>query len=110
MRAERTDCGPEAVCNRNAVGFPGGMCTETCDALSPSSACGAIAVLDPFNACVARGEPFLDCLAHSVRPAGLRACDAAVPCRDDYVCARVPGGGACIPPYFLFQLRVDGHP
>jgi hypothetical protein len=20
------------------------------------------------------------------------------------------GKGACIPPYFLFQLRVDGHP
>lgn len=30
--------------------------------------------------------------------------------RDDYICARTPdGNGACIPPYFLFQLRVDGH-
>jgi hypothetical protein len=111
-KVERKACGGSAVCNTNAVGFPGGMCTETCSALSPSAVCGNIAILDPFNACVARGEPFLDCLANNVRPAGLRACDAENPCRDDYICTRVGGGpsGACIPPYFLFQLRVDGHP
>ncbi|HEX6271480.1 MAG TPA: hypothetical protein VFZ53_00500 [Polyangiaceae bacterium] len=111
-RAERTACADGAVCNTNAVGFPGGMCTETCDALSPSAVCGGIAVLDPFNACVARGEPFLHCLANNVRPAGFRACDAENPCRDDYICTRsnAPGKGACIPPYFLFQMRVDGHP
>jgi len=103
-------CGDHAVCNRNAVGFPGGMCTETCGALSPSSACGSIAVLEPFNACVARGEPFFDCLKNHARPAGLRACSTDDPCRDDYVCVRSERGGACIPPYFLFQLRVDGHP
>jgi hypothetical protein len=106
----RLDCGGNAVCNRNAVGFPGGMCTEGCGALSSSSTCGSIAVLEPFNACVARGEPFGACLAEHVRPAGLRACSAGNPCRDDYVCARTTAGGACIPPYFLFQLRVDGHP
>ncbi len=130
----RESCAGSAVCNRNAVGFPGGMCTESCDALSPGSACGKIAILEPFNACVARGEPFVTCLASHARPAGLRACGRETPCRDDYVCARAdtgetgagqpsPGGrspasktarvdpgGACIPPYFLFQLRVDGHP
>ncbi|MBX3263164.1 MAG: hypothetical protein KF782_26050 [Labilithrix sp.] len=41
------------------------------------------------------------------------ACNVAVPCRDDYVCAYVPGApegtGACMPPYFIFQARVDGH-
>ncbi len=41
--------------------------------------------------------------------AGLRACDDQNPCRDDYVCARAAHGGACLPPYFVFQLRVDGH-
>jgi hypothetical protein len=41
----------------------------------------------------------------------MRGCGEAAPCRDDYICARTPaGGGACVPPYFLFQLRVDGHP
>ena len=86
------------------------MCTEGCGGLAPTSTCGSIAVLEPFNACIARGEPFQTCLAEHVRPAGLRACGAGNPCRDDYVCARTPTGGACIPPYFLFQLRVDGHP
>jgi hypothetical protein len=106
----RETCAANAVCNRNAVGFPGGMCTEDCSALSERGRCGAIAVLEPFNACVARGEPFFDCLTNHSRPAGLRACSAVEPCRDDYVCARTATGGACIPPYFLFQLRVDGHP
>jgi hypothetical protein len=109
-RVTREACAANAVCNRNAVGFPGGMCTEDCSSLSPSGRCGAIAVLEPFNACVARGEPFFECLTSHSRPAGLRACSAAEPCRDDYVCARTATGGACIPPYFLFQLRVDGHP
>jgi hypothetical protein len=41
----------------------------------------------------------------------LRACDADQPCRDDYLCALTPAGkGACLPPYFVFQMRVDGHP
>jgi hypothetical protein len=111
-RVERTTCRGGAVCNTNAVGFPGGMCTETCSALSASSVCGSIALLEPFNACVARGEPFFDCLANNVRPAGFRACDADTPCRDDYICTKAANGprGTCIPPYFLFQLRVDGHP
>jgi hypothetical protein len=108
--ARQSSCGERAVCNRNAVGFPGGMCTETCADLSAGAACGSIAVLEPFNACLARGEPFQDCARDHVRPAGLRACSAETPCRDDYVCARGTAGGTCIPPYFLFQLRVDGHP
>jgi hypothetical protein len=109
-RVERTTCARGAACNTNQVGFPSGMCTESCSDLAPSSVCGAIAVLDPFNACVGRGEPFSTCLGTHVRPAGLRACSPANPCRDDYLCAGSGGAGACIPPYFVFQLRVDGHP
>jgi hypothetical protein len=100
------------VCNRSAVGFPGGMCTASCGA--PGSSCGAIAILDSFNACLARGASFLSCIRGNVSPAGLRACDEHRHCRDDYVCARGAGGatersGVCLPPYFVFQLRVDGH-
>lgn len=102
-----TEVCPDMVCNRSGVGFPGGMCTASCGA--PGSRCGAIAILDPFNACLGRGESFLACIRANVSPAGLRACDAENPCRDDYVCARTPQGGACLPPYFVFQLRVDGH-
>ena len=102
-------CGPGRVCEVAKVGFPNGMCAASCDDLGHEGTCGAIALLGPFNACLARGEPFPACL-QLTRPAGLRACDAQRPCREDYVCAQMPGGrGACLPPYFLFQLRVDGH-
>ena len=87
------------------------MCRPTCDRLPDDGTCGVIAVLTPFNDCLARGRPFPECLAQHVTPAGLRRCDDQHPCRDDYVCARTPSGtGGCTPPYFLFQLRVDGHP
>lgn len=109
----RKACGGSLVCNSNEVGFPGGMCTADCNATSKDVRCGPIAVLSPFNACLARGEPFPNCLRAHVRPAGLRACSAEAPCRDDYICAQAdtskPEQGVCLPPYFLFQLRVDGH-
>jgi hypothetical protein len=106
-------CAAGSVCNGNAVGFPQGMCTPTCAAIEArtDAACGAIVALEPFNHCVARGRPFPACVAQNAHPAGMRACDAMHPCRDDYVCARSPNAaaGVCLPPYFLFQLRVDGH-
>jgi hypothetical protein len=104
-------CGADLACDQNRVGFPGGMCTRGCEGLAPPATCGVIADLTPFNTCLARGRPFPECLAGNVDPAALRACDEQHPCRDDYVCAREPSGaGGCTPPYFLFQLRVDGHP
>lgn len=106
------DCGVAGVCEKNAVGFPGGMCSGACDQRAPKGAvCGDIAVLDAFNACVARGELFTRCVETASRPGLLRSCSSETPCRDDYVCAVTSRGeGGCIPPYFLFQLRVDGHP
>lgn len=99
------------VCNINRTGFPGGMCTSGCGDLPGDGTCGVIALLTPFNNCLARKTPFPKCLAEHVTPAGLRSCDETHPCRDDYVCAKTPSGeGGCMPPYFLFQLRVDGHP
>jgi hypothetical protein len=98
-------CDGAAVCEGVDVGFPGGMCASTCDALGEHGACGAIAILTPFNDCLARGGLFTEC-AKSSRPAGLRACGAHDPCRPDYICA---GAGVCLPPYFVLQMRVDGH-
>lgn len=109
----RRSCVAGAVCDKNEVGFPGGMCVTSCDeaAAGGRGVCGGIPVLTAFNDCLARRVPFEQCIAENVRPAGLAACDAGTPCRDDYVCARTGAGkGACMPPYFLFQLRVDGHP
>lgn len=104
------------VCESTPVGFPRGLCSSDCSSLSGvdalgSAVCGDIAVLNGFNSCLAKGDPFPQCLTNNIRPATLRSCSAETPCRDDYVCARtLKGDGACIPPYFLFQLRVDGHP
>ena len=111
IKAPRTlACGPASVCEGIGVGFPGGMCASACASLAPGEACGAIALLTPFNNCLARGTAFAECAKHA-RPAGLAACDARTPCRPDYLCARTPdGGSACLPPYFVLQMRVDGHP
>lgn len=110
-------CAEASVCEKNSVGFPGGMCSSSCGVLGKDEACGAIPILGGFNDCLARKIPFETCIADNTRPAGVRACSEAAPCRDDYVCARAgksegsrPPRGVCMPPYFLFQLRVDGHP
>ncbi len=103
-------CGPGRVCEVNSVGFPNGMCAGGCASGGPHSTCGVIAILTPFNRCLGKNKPFPTCITENVRPAALRRCSKTAPCRDDYVCARMAdGAGACIPPYFLFQLRVDGH-
>jgi hypothetical protein len=113
LQADReTSCGALAVCESPQVGFPAGMCSRSCaGAIGPGETCGSIAILQTFNGCLAARKPFADCLRDNVRPALVKACDSSTPCRDDFICARTASGqGACIPPYFLFQLRVDGHP
>jgi hypothetical protein len=108
MRARRRACAAGATCTPRRQGFPAGACLASCAALPAGSACGVIASTG-FDRCMLDG-PFERCLRANVRRVGLAACDAARPCRDDYLCGRMPGGGgACVPPYFLFQLRVDGH-
>ena len=105
-------CQPGDVCEGVSVGFPGGMCAGGCkdDSTHPHSVCGSIALLTEFNNCLAGGGLFADCTKFS-RPALLRECSPTEPCRDDYICARATATrNACLPPYFLLQMRVDGHP
>jgi hypothetical protein len=105
-------------------GFPAGMlrlrrCSgapgEQADPDNPESICVHMAD-DGFNDCV-RERPFSLCFQTNVphpvvRPGGPRACNVANPCREDYICtgSDKSGTGACIPPYFVFQFRVDRHP
>jgi hypothetical protein len=104
-------CAKDGVCDDNRVGFPGGMCAIACSKIGADEACGGIVGLTPFNNCLSQGRPFADCVRETANPAGMRACDATRACRDDYICARTgKGEGVCMPPYFLYQLRVDGHP
>lgn len=113
VRATETSCPETSVCEAVPVGFPGGMCAGPCRSGAPAgdgAACGGIAILTPFNQCLAREELFSTCAKHA-RPAALRACGAGAPCRPDYLCAKnAQGEGVCLPPYFVLQMRVDGHP
>ncbi|HEX3127679.1 MAG TPA: hypothetical protein VH394_10135 [Thermoanaerobaculia bacterium] len=151
----------QAIVKRDALtgGFPSGMLRlSECLGLPPESTCGLVAS-SGFNDCltqVTNGTTTLaDCFKQRTSYAGMRACDVANPCRDDYICLRPMGytlanghqsyeqrlaavagiynendfgqkepdeawlsrnGGAgdqrgiCIPPYFVFQFRSDGHP
>jgi hypothetical protein len=140
-------------------GFPSGMLRlSECLGLPPESTCGLTAS-SGFNVCldeVKAGTKTLNqCFAQRTSYAGMRACDVATPCRDDYICLRPMGydaangdanfaarqkivsgiydpkdfgqqkpdqawlsrnggkgdqRGICIPPYFVFQFRSDGHP
>jgi hypothetical protein len=96
-------------------GFPGGMLRiNGCTKLPPEASCGRVAATG-FNDCIAAGKPFTECLKLT-KLAGLRACDQNNPCREDYICTApykdvgALDKGTCIPPYFMFQFRVDGHP
>jgi hypothetical protein len=101
-------------------GFPAGMlrlrhCTgklgERAGPDNPESICVLMAD-SGFNDCIAE-MPFSLCFKSKVvQPGGPRLCDVARPCREDYICtnSEKPGTGACIPPYFVFQFRVDRHP
>jgi hypothetical protein len=79
----------EAFTKRGTGGFPGGMLrTECCERLPTNATCGQVAV-DGFNNCLDnKTMPFTKCFENFVNYAGLRACDAATPCREDYICLR----------------------
>jgi hypothetical protein len=126
-----------------------------CKGLPHEATCGLVAS-SGFNDCLAQvrnGTPLAQCFQTKTSYAGMRACDVAHPCRDDYICLKAMGytaanghdryearrkavsydpadygqqepdaawlgrnggggdqRGICIPPYFVFQFRSDGHP
>jgi hypothetical protein len=153
-------------------GFPAGMLRlSECLGLPDHATCGLIASTG-FNDCIEKlgTDEEIDsqkytidiCFRHFTSYAGMRACDAGSPCRDDYICVKPMGyqpstaqvayherertllaskffkavtgrwykpedyygqtmpdpdwvkrndqRGLCIPPYFVFQFRADGHP
>ncbi len=121
-------------CSPSGNGFPNGTCNSSCTRIGQltngrKTICAGLPFgtgqYGGFTKCTLTLRlPFQACLEDDQRPTVLRACDATSPCRDDYVCARVytkplkkgedpvelnPETGACMPPYFLFQGRVDGH-
>jgi hypothetical protein len=103
------------VCAPNWLGFTGGMCSELCSRIGEvkeGAICAPLPAVNYEKDCLVSREPIEECLRRHYISARIATCSPDRPCRDDYVCARVPGAvagtGACIPPYFLFQIRVDG--
>ena len=118
LRQVACNDGRGARCNPTSMGFPDGMCRLDCAAdeigsVVDDTICGEIPSATGLTQCLAANKPFNECLATTSSPSFLRMCDRTNPCRDDYACARVRNGpsgvGACMPPYFAFQARVDGH-
>jgi len=89
-----------------------------------SDICGVVGG-SRFDRCV-EGD-FHACMEQIVGRGMVATCDAHTPCREDHVCQALPwqldgvddeagralaeaGIGFCTPTYFLFQLRLDGHP
>jgi hypothetical protein len=106
---------PGASCSGAAGGFPGGACFARCakmGALKDGIICGA-SPPSGFNECIFKGKLSFDACMSPPTLALRAACSVTQPCRDDYVCEFIPGApagvGACMPPYFIFQARVDGH-
>lgn len=117
-----TSCGTDgrnARCNQSRNGFPDGMCRVDCTEaeygkIVGGTICGPVPSAAGLTRCLTVDrKPFAECLVATNAPTYLRTCDRTEACRDDYACTRVPGGppgiGACMPPYFAFQARVDGH-
>ncbi len=105
-------CAAGQVCDRNVQGFPLGFCSASCDTPAPGGTCGEFLDVDGFQACLRADRPAEHCRRRSAFRTGLHGCDEAHACRSDAVCVRTsqPGQGACVPPYFVFQLRLDGVP
>jgi hypothetical protein len=106
---------PGASCSHASGGFPGGACFARCTRMGEVSGhiiCGA-APPSGFNDCMAKGTQSFETCMSPPNLAFRAMCNVNTPCRDDYVCDFVPGApagfGACMPPYFIFQARVDGH-
>ena len=125
--------GDEQLHGYQMGGFFGGMKRQRdcADPLDKGTVCGTEAgatrgaglrpIENAFNKCIVmlgdNKTSFKPCLTSKsfTHASTLRSCNIMRPCRDDYVCLATKsttqtGSGACLPPYFLFQFRTDGHP
>jgi len=108
-----TRSGP--FCAPNWLGFTGGVCTERCTKVGErrgNAICAPLPAAGYEAECFNSKQPVEACLRNHLIPVFVASCDGGHPCRADYGCARIPGApdgvGACVPPYFIFQARVDG--
>ena len=105
-------------------GTPGGLCYRSCGSGDTARNEHEVCAYNggaSFDTCAASGN-FASCIQGSIRRGLRTACDENIPCRDDYICQRffeveddgvhavADQRGFCVPTYFLYQVRIDGHP
>jgi hypothetical protein len=120
-------------CRPPRIGVPGGMAYRQCapsdrafegfdkakDGAVPDEICG-LAGGKGFDRCVA-SKDVAGCLHRSVARGARPTCGRTRHCREDFICQALPDEidtedrvpddiGFCSPTYFVFQMRLDGHP
>ena len=120
-------------CRPTVIGVPLGRTYRSCTSdertldgvTADSNEICAVVGGSKFDKCVE--EDFHACLGGIVARGVVDLCHLEKPCREDYICQALPyqlesvpteagralteqGIGFCTPTYFLFQLRLDGHP
>lgn len=96
---------------RSFAGFGGGR--------APAEICAVVGG-KAFDLCVAT-DNFAKCMDASVARGNRPSCGAGRFCREDFMCQALPStipgaaeaardNGFCSPTYFVFQMRIDGHP
>lgn len=102
-------CPKHMGCAGNPSGFPLGACGAQCSAFEDAP-CVDFLDVDGFQNCLRFRYSHDACAKRYVIPTATHACDETHACRQDYVCVRSqsPGMGSCVPPYFVYPLRLDG--
>lgn len=102
-------CAKQMGCAGNRSGFPLGACGAQCSVID-GAPCVDFLDVDGFQNCLRFRYSHDACAKQYVIPTATHACDETHACRQDYVCVRSksPGMGSCVPPYFVYPLRLDG--
>lgn len=117
-------------CRPAKLGVPGGSAYRQCtpserafagfaSGRAPAEICALVGG-KAFDLCVAT-DNFAKCMDASVVRGNRPTCGMGRFCREDFMCqalpASIPGvaaiardNGFCSPTYFVFQMRIDGHP
>lgn len=117
-------------CRPAKLGVPGGAAYRQCSPAdrafagfssgrAPPEICALVGG-KAFDLCVAT-DNFAQCMDASVVRGNRPTCGAGRFCREDFMCQALPptlpgaaaisaDNGFCSPTYFVFQMRIDGHP
>ncbi|MEZ4744194.1 MAG: hypothetical protein R3B45_17375 [Bdellovibrionota bacterium] len=100
-------------CRSHSLGHPAGNCARDCKNLIPGREVCSSFIGGGFTDCISDPKTtFTQCIEKAASPGARGICNEERPCRNDFVCVKTSdaSNGACMPSYFVFQVRLDGHP